>query len=68
MNLAEKDAGRNRRIWQTTCFGKKAFESRAVANMVGRRIKGRRPCSIYKCKGCGKYHIGTPFWGERPNV
>ena len=52
--------GAKRRNWQVHCCGKQAYKSRAVANAVCTRIKRQRPCRVYKCPSCGKYHLGTP--------
>lgn len=47
-----------RRRWQTKCQGKEPFESRAIAEAVARRRRN----STYKCKGCGKWHVGSTEW------
>lgn len=41
-------------IWASKCQGKQPFESRALAEKLARR----RGNSAYKCKGCGKWHVG----------
>lgn len=42
------------RIWRSSCQGKEPFESRALAERLART----RGNEAYKCKGCGKWHIG----------
>lgn len=43
----------------TFCAGKQKFESRTLAETVNRRRKRKNLTStVYKCKGCSKYHIG----------
>lgn len=60
--IEEHDARQERRLskWQEKCAGKEPFESRTLAQQVARRRsrKGRRSMS-YKCRSCGKYHIGS---------
>lgn len=45
----------------TTCIGKQAFETAALANKVAKLQASRRttPMNAYKCTVCGKYHIGN---------
>jgi hypothetical protein len=48
--------------WQiTTCAGKQAFETAALANKVAKLSPQRRttPMNAYKCTVCLKYHIGN---------
>lgn len=41
------------------CFGKRAFESFTIAReRAERRTDGMRPRVAYRCKSCGKVHIG----------
>lgn len=56
---------RRRRMRLTFCEGKEAYESRALAEKVARRRSGRgKHTETYKCKGCGKYHMGEPIKGR----
>lgn len=49
-----------RRIWQSACQGKAAFETRAQAQAINlRRAKRGRRAAVYACKSCGKYHLGN---------
>lgn len=48
----DPDVGRH--TWQAACQGKSCFVSRAEAERVARRYRNR----AYKCKSCGKYHVG----------
>jgi hypothetical protein len=45
----------------TTCVGKQAFETAALANKVAKLSSQRRttPMNAYKCTVCLKYHIGN---------
>jgi hypothetical protein len=44
------------------CAGKEGFDSKTKANKIARRM-GRRGTrrgriTVYRCTGCGKWHIG----------
>lgn len=42
------------------CMGKQTFETFESAMKVGGRKTTSRPRrAVYKCKHCGKYHIGS---------
>lgn len=45
----------------TTCYGKQAFDTAAMASKVAKLSAGRKsvPMNSYKCTVCGKYHIGN---------
>lgn len=58
----EEDHARARRnLKRIACVGKERFDSRAVAEQVARRrsAAGKRS-EAYKCRGCGKWHVGMP--------
>lgn len=64
MNLPADIARKVDRTWyarQAGCTGKAPFESRALAEKVAlrRRKQGKRDNHAYKCRFCGKWHIGT---------
>lgn len=41
------------------CIGKAAFDTASTALKVAKRRKRRgKPASAYKCRVCGKYHLG----------
>ena len=42
----------------SACDGKVAFETPQMAASVAKRR--RQPGTHYRCKSCGKYHIGHP--------
>ena len=57
----------------TTCYGKQAFDTAAMANKVAELSSGRRSTamSAYKCTVCLKYHIGnligkTKSYNQKP--
>lgn len=62
--------------WRTTsCDGKHAFDTRAMANRVAKLSSGRqsKPMNSYKCEFCGKYHIGSrsskpPTYNKKPKI
>ncbi len=50
--------------WRSSCFGKRAYGSRRMANQVVRRLleQGRRELSAYRCRWCRLFHTGhTPI-------
>lgn len=63
---AEDEADmRRRRMRLTFCEGKEVYESRALAEQVARRRSSRgKHGEAYKCRGCGKYHMGEPIKGR----
>ena len=53
------------------CVGKEAFSTPQLANRVQRRRAMKRRTykvkqEVYHCKGCGKFHIGTPAKSRQP--
>lgn len=40
----------------SSCTGKVSFDSPAIAQKASARQKGRH---TYRCKHCGKYHVGS---------
>lgn len=38
------------------CMGKQAFDDIALAQQAAKRRRGR---SVYRCKICQRYHVGT---------
>lgn len=52
---------RRRRTALIFCAGKEGYESRGIAEKVSRRRSRQgKSGQTYKCRGCGKYHIGEP--------
>lgn len=46
----------------SACAGKVAFDSPALAVKVAKRRRDQRyPLKAYRCKVCGKYHLGKPL-------
>jgi len=54
--------------WLTACSGKERFSTHSVAMKVANRKrkngKRRRYVTIYKCEGCGFFHLGTDAMGR----
>lgn len=43
------------------CTGKVGFDLRVHAKRAAERIAGR---SVYRCKHCGKWHVGNTKWAQ----
>jgi len=42
-----------------TCYGKEPFDSFSLAEKVAsRRRKRGKPSQVYRCRFCGRFHIG----------
>jgi hypothetical protein len=58
-DLTIKEApGARRRSWQIHCLGKRAYVSRGEANRAKAILKRVASLQVYKCRSCGKYHLG----------
>jgi hypothetical protein len=42
------------------CAGKSPFATKAQAIKAIRRRRHDGPLQAYRCRFCGKYHVGTP--------
>lgn len=55
-----------RRIRRRQCTNKQRFDTSAEAGysayLLTKSGKSRGAVHVYKCKFCGKYHIGHPTW------
>lgn len=57
---------------EASCQGKERFPNGAKAYRINRRRERRRgkieaiPGTVYHCRFCGGYHIGTPRDTTRP--
>lgn len=50
------------------CFGKDAFGDGGIAKDVAKAQRRRRNADViaYRCKGCGRWHVGAPNMAKRP--
>ena len=48
------------------CHGKQSFETPALAHKVQRRRQKKgKVADVYRCPGCGYFHIGSPILPKR---
>ena len=66
---ADVDVGRRRYV-HTGCFGKTAFVSAAKAMEVAKRTSVNLDAAItsYRCRSCGRWHLGSSLKKREANV
>jgi ribosomal protein L44E len=48
-----------------TCNGKQGYDSPALAQKIAKRRKRIAVRVTYKCKECGKWHLGSSLYRDR---
>lgn len=44
----------------SACLGKEAFATPQLAHEVITKRRSRDPRQVYRCRYCGKFHVGRP--------
>jgi hypothetical protein len=47
------------------CLGKQGYDSPAFAEKIAKKRKRVASRTSYKCKICGKWHIGSSLYSDR---
>jgi hypothetical protein len=50
---------------EATCNGKQGYDSPALAQKIAKRRKRVGVWMTYKCKECGKWHLGSSLYRNR---